>query len=80
MRRDDACEVKLPSNKEMISTMEVLRRGVHHHAESFQKWYECEKFIISSMLEKKNKRQTTIGDYFQTEIIYSHIIEYSIIK
>lgn len=60
---DDRTSEKIPSSKEMLNALNILRVGVHHYADTFEPQYNYEKFIQSII--DKNQRQTKIDDFFK---------------
>lgn len=60
---DDSSSVRIPTNKEMLNALEVLKAGVLSLSAEFQIQYDYENFILN--LVNKNKKQTTIDTYFK---------------
>lgn len=60
---DDDFEGKLPTNQEIFSALEVLKKAVHHSATDFELQYKYEQFINNLIIE--NKKQTKILDFFK---------------
>lgn len=55
--------IKLPSASEMRQALQIIRLGVQHRSEDFNKLYEFEEFVND--LLSKPRKQTTIYDFFQ---------------
>jgi len=58
----DKKEVKPPSNKEVLKTLEVLMKAVQHRGNNFNIQSEYEQYI-SGILEH-NSKQTKITNFF----------------
>lgn len=54
---------KPPTNAEMRNALKILRRGVQHRSENFQKQYDYEQFINELLSE--NCKQAKITEFFQ---------------
>ena len=54
---------KIPTNKEMLQSLTILKAGVMNLSAEFQIHYDYENFVLNFV--KKNKKQTLINDYFK---------------
>ena len=59
----DSTIEKIPTNKEMLQALTILKAGVMNLSAEFQIHYNYENFILN--LANKNKKQTLINDYFK---------------